>query len=125
MLVHVYTYCHTTMVLEYQVVWPYVLWTIPVHVINTRINTVARSSAQTNFFHIAIFLRTNNLFVEFLMLFVYHAPSCRQSALAIYYVFLQQCQFRKPKTLHNNRVKALHSLGIQLYTCTEYDRSSA
>jgi hypothetical protein len=71
-------------------------------------------AAQTNFFHIAIFLRTNNLFVEFLMLFVYHVPSCRQSALAIYYVFLQQCQFRKPKTLHNNRVKALHSPGIQL-----------
>ena len=52
------------------------------------------------------------------MLFVYHVPSCRQSALAIYYVFLQQCQFRKPKTLHNNRVKALHSLGIQLYLST-------
>ena len=51
------------------------------------------------------------------MLFVYHVPSCRQSALAIYYVFLQQCQFRKPKTLHNNRVKALHSRGIQLPTC--------
>jgi hypothetical protein len=65
-------------------------------------------AAQTNFFHIAIFLRTNNLFVEFLMLFVYHVPSCRQSALATFYVFLQQCQFRKPKTLHNNRVKALY-----------------